>query len=778
MSKRALLRCDGSIDLGLRITLEISEQNAPVFTEAIGTLPAAIELDRLLTQWQQAYHQSLGTSRIAIESVTVRTGSFAQIATCKSIEQQLKSAFKSWLASPEFQPIDRRLREVLSPQAAVEILLRSTDLRLHRLPWHVWDLIERYPQAELVIGSPSELITAPPRTSSKIRILAIFGDRRGIDTAPDRAEIEAIPDAEVITLIEPAIQAVYDHLWEQTWDILFFAGHSSTEQHQGRIYLNSTESLTLEELRFGLQRAIAKGLQLTIFNSCDGLGLAYELAQLHIPHSIVMREPVPDRVAQAFLKRFLTAFAGGETLHLAVRAARESLQALEAEFPAASWLPIAFQNPTVPPLTWQGLQGCSDAQPVPIALPRGKLRQRLQLAIAVSMAMTGLILGVRYIGMLQSIELSAYDFLMRSRPAEKPDSRLLIVTVTEADIQAQNQSQAPRRGSLADRALVQLLDKLIPAQPAVIGLDIYRDYPASTTAPTLANQLQTDRIVGVCKVSDEAIGDPGVAPPPEISPDRVGFSDILLDPDRIVRRHYLALEPPPISPCKSHYALSVQLALRYLATQGINLKYLPPDLWQLGTVTFAPLETHSGGYQKISPFGHQILLNYRSSPTPLEIAPTVTLGEVLAGRISPEVFKNRIVLIGTTAQSFRDDQLVPDTTDRGEILSMPGVILQAQMVSQLVSAVLDKRPLIQTCPIWIDALWIWGFGLAGGLLVVSLRQPLYLGLAGIGSIGILSGTCLFLFQLGYWLPLVPAAIGIIGTGAIISLIDRRVGNER
>jgi CHASE2 domain-containing sensor protein len=507
--------------------------------------------------------------------------------------------------------------------------------------------------------------------------------------------------------------------------------------------------------------------------------LAYELEQLHIPHSIVMREPVPDRVAQAFLTQFLKAFAGGETLHLAVREARESLQGWEGEFPAASWLPIVFQNPAVPALTWQGLQGILVGETQPILLPRPrKLRHRIQLSIAASMAVTGLVLGVRYLGMLQPIELSAYDLLMRSRPAEKPDPRLLVVTVTEADLQSQTEDREPRRGSLSDRSLAKLLDKLIPAKPIAIGLDIYRDYPVSKTEPNLVDRLKnSDNIIGTCKVNDLATGDPGVAPPPEIAADSLGFSDILLDPDRIVRRHYLALEPPPISPCKSHYALSVQLALRYLAAQGINLQYLPNDVWKLGKLTFSPLETHSGGYQKIESSGHQILLNYRSTLTPLEIAPTVTLKEVLAGRISADVFKNRIVLIGTTAQSFHDDRLVPYTTDRGEIQSMSGVILQAQMVSQLLSAALDGRPLIQSCPFWVDTLWIWGFAVSGGLLVVAFRRPIEAGCAVIGTIAILSGTCLYLFSSGYWLPLVPAAIVIMGTASMTILIDRRMQNE-
>ena len=52
---------------------------------------------------------------------------------------------------------------------------------------------------------------------------------------------------------------------------------------RGRL-TNSTEAL---------KKAIGCGLQLAVFNSCDGLGLARELEALHIPQMIVMQEPVP-----------------------------------------------------------------------------------------------------------------------------------------------------------------------------------------------------------------------------------------------------------------------------------------------------------------------------------------------------------------------------------------------------------------------------------------------------------------------------------------------------
>lgn len=68
-----------------------------------------------------------------------------------------------------------------------------------------------------------------------------------------------------------------------------------------------------------------------------------------------MREPVPDAIAQEFLKHFLTAFASGKSFYLSVREAREKLQSLEQYFPCASWLPVICQNPAEIPPTWESL---------------------------------------------------------------------------------------------------------------------------------------------------------------------------------------------------------------------------------------------------------------------------------------------------------------------------------------------------------------------------------------------------------------------------------------
>ena len=255
----------------------------------------------------------------------------------------------------------RRLREELNRDDAIRFLIHTEDKQLQKLPWQEWDFFERYPKAEIALSAtafeqPKKLPTTLGK--EKVKILAILGNSKGIDIEVDRKKLEALPDADVEFLVEPDRQQLNDRLWEQSWDILFFAGHSQTEDERGRIYLNRTDSFTLDELRYALKKAVEGGLQLAIFNSCDGLGLAQDLAKLKIPQIVVMREPVPNHISQEFLKYFLDAFSRGESFYLAVREARERLQGLEDAFPCASWLPIIFQNPAVVPPRWNELKGC------------------------------------------------------------------------------------------------------------------------------------------------------------------------------------------------------------------------------------------------------------------------------------------------------------------------------------------------------------------------------------------------------------------------------------
>ncbi|MDY6938851.1 MAG: tetratricopeptide repeat protein [Cyanobacteriota bacterium] len=352
MGKLVVLKFVGNLEeRGFRVELEVGRDGFRPDLEISGRLPPDLELVDLLKQWQEQYGQIEGRIKPKRIRYDVSTDDVRQSA------RRLGDRLATWLDSPEFRPIDKGLRDTLGQDEAIRVLIRTKNRLLQKLPWHLWDAIESR-LAEVALSPPK--YQKPPKTTrhpnTKVRILAILGHSQGIDVEADRKLLENLPNAEVVFLVEPKSQDIHQNLWQQSWDIIFFAGHSETDpENRGRIYINATDSLTLEQLCYGLRQSVKQGLQLAIFNSCDGLGLTDRLEDLQIPQAIVMRELVPDRVAQAFLTHFLMAFVGGRPFYLAVRQAREQLQGLEAEFPCATWLPVIFQNPAVIPPNWNDL---------------------------------------------------------------------------------------------------------------------------------------------------------------------------------------------------------------------------------------------------------------------------------------------------------------------------------------------------------------------------------------------------------------------------------------
>ncbi|XGV98369.1 MAG: CHASE2 domain-containing protein [Leptolyngbya sp. BL-A-14] len=736
-----------------------------------GALPSAPELDALYKRWQRLYEAlSLGMqwrqNRTLQPEFELDEADVTQVSKVEFAQlcQELKQQLNRWLNADSFRNIDQKLRAHLALTDEIRLVITADSDPVLRLPWCLWQFFDDYARAELALSPPdfARSLQTPSNTPKRnIRILAVLGDRQGIDTAHDQALLKQLPHADLTFLVEPSRSQFTQALWESGWDMLFFAGHSSS-QGEGQLQINPTETLTIDQLKYGLRKAIEQGLKLAIFNSCDGLGLARALADLHSPQVIVMREPVPDRVAQAFLKHFLAAFSQGRSLYLAVREAREKLQDLESDFPCATWLPVICQNPAELPPTWQDWRG---KQATRFRLPT---RADLQTILLSSVVMTGLVMGVRWLGFLQPAELWAFDHLMRLRPAEAPDPRLLVVTAHEADIAAQGNE--PRRGSLSDRTLNRLLEKLETFQPAAIGLDLYRDFPADL--PALAQRLkQSDRLFTLCKRPDPKDDPAGVLPPPEMPVARLGFSDFVEDEDGVLRRHLLLLSPNTASPCTPAQAFSVQLAFHYLHQHHIAAGFTPNNDLILGTHVFPHLTARTGGYQVVDTRGSQVLLNYRAMPSPRSLAPQVTLTQVLTDQLNPAVVKDHIVLIGVVTNTSGDYWSTPYGTAFAQ--QLPGVFVQAHMVSQLLSAAIDQRSLLWGWSQAGDSLWVGGWALIGGTLAWMFRRLLYRAIALSVALAMLTSLCLVLLLRGGWVPLLPALLTCLATSSQVGYLLSR-----
>ena len=83
------------------------------------------------------------------------------------------------------------------------------------------------------------------------------------------------------------------------------------------------------------------------------------------------------------------------------------------------------------------------------------------------------------------------------------------------------------------------------------------------------------------------------------------------------------------------------------------------------------------------------MIRYRGKPRSFE---HIRATDVLEGLVAPEKLRDRIVLIGVTAESLKDSFPTPVSID-GEV--MYGVEIHANIASQLISSTLEDRRFIQ-----------------------------------------------------------------------------------
>ena len=368
------------------------------------------------------------------------------------------------------------------------------------------------------------------------------------------------------------------------------------------------------------------------------------------------------------------------------------------------------------------------------------------LAVSAASLVVIAVCGVRQLGKLEFLELATFDLMMRSRPETKLDSRITVVGIEESDIQKWQQS------TFSDRLIARLLAQLQKHDPAVIGLDIYRDIPQPPGNTQLLQQFKAKNIVAIKNINRDG----GVPAPPDIPPERVGFNNFLLDHDGKVRRNFMSFQAGD----RPAYSFALQLSKNYLNLTDSSIE-LEPNSLKFDRTIFPALKSDAGGYQLSASdvAGSQVILNYRS---PDKAARRLSFTEVLEDNFNPDWIRGKIIIIGYTAPSKKDIFSTPFDVEK-----MPGVVIHAHMVSQILGTVLDGEPLFRFLPQWGEVVWIWLWSIAGAILVWRIKRPLILGGGLIAITLTLSGFCWLVFLEAIWIPITPAIIGLLSTTGVI-----------
>ncbi len=401
---------------------------------------------------------------------------------------------------------------------------------------------------------------------------------------------------------------------------------------------------------------------------------------------------------------------------------------------------------------------------------RFKLAQPGVVMTAVVVGMMIGMLVLRAGGWLQRAELAAYDhFAAQTAAGPANAARIVLVAVTEEDI------QRLRIWPLSDEILAQALEILTEAGARAIGLDIYRDIPVPPGTERLnAVFTSNPRIIVPSKFADDR--GMGVPPPAALAgTDQVGFNDMIPDTDAIVRRGLLFMDNGHGEVGSS---LSLLLALRYLAAEGVypTGDSEDPSLMRLGQATFVPLAEDEGGYIHADAGGYQYLLDYRRAPRSV---PTVSLGSLLDAKVDPALFRDRIVVIGTTAESTPDLLNVAFEWDAYEGLQIPGALLHAYMASQLVRYALGEGAPTQSLSEAQEVLLIFALVLLGTATGRWVRAAWGLAGALVGALGSLWLLGWAALNAGWWVPVAAPALGWVASMSVLTAYLRsRERSER
>ncbi|NES99571.1 MAG: CHASE2 domain-containing protein [Sphaerospermopsis sp. SIO1G1] len=378
--------------------------------------------------------------------------------------------------------------------------------------------------------------------------------------------------------------------------------------------------------------------------------------------------------------------------------------------------------------------------------------------LCISLGVTGFVVFLRFLGLLQHWEWLAFDQYIRWRRTEPVDQRIVIVGINDEDLHNLQQAM------ITDATLAKLINNLKARKPRAIGLNIYRDLPVEPGHQALVKVFKsTPNLIGIEKVVGDKKYERVDAPIELKELGQVGANDVIVDADGKVRRGLIYLNTLE---GETIYSFSLYLALLYLKPEGISLT----QDFQLGKTQLQPFQSNDGGYARADDHGYQILMNYRGGRNSFEI---ISLTDILENNVPPNWGQDKVILIGYAAESFGDYFLSPYSSDiMGLAENIRGVEIQANLTSQLISAALEQRPLINTFPEYVEIIFILIGSVIGVLLIWQFSSWKTSGL----SIMIISSILLIISYIiilcVWWFPIIPVILALFSSATIIMIFNK------
>lgn len=359
-------------------------------------------------------------------------------------------------------------------------------------------------------------------------------------------------------------------------------------------------------------------------------------------------------------------------------------------------------------------------------------------------------------GLLQRVELDIYDALLRLTSDYPRDDRLLIVAIDDQDI--------IRHGHpLSDSKLAETIEKIRRNGPRAVGLNLYRhlEHPPGTAA--LSEQLAAPEVIAVHYVGldPERVQVPS---PAGIPTERIGFNDLVIDPDGVVRRALLYVGGRETG----HYSFALRCVLAANDQSGGSFRVEVDDSLVLAGREVPRLTSSAGGYANVDNAGYQTLLRYRARQEAVDM---VTISEILTDSVSRDRIEDRLVIIGSVAASLENEFYTPYSAELDQGFTMPGVMVHAQIMSQLLDVVEGQDATVGAPPLLQETLWLFFWALTSALLAWFVRSPAVLLLTFTATLVIIGLAGFVGLNNLFWLPVFAPCLAVLG--ALAAMLSQK-----
>lgn len=410
--------------------------------------------------------------------------------------------------------------------------------------------------------------------------------------------------------------------------------------------------------------------------------------------------------------------------------------------------------------------------------------------------------------MLTTLERSlgtvGFDALQRFFPRQPTVFPVVVVALDDLSLEKVGQWPWPRA------QLAKLIDRIQQARPLVLGIDIlfsepdrYSGQALAQAIPDLAPGLVTTlrampegdarlaqaMMAGPVVVSRAGVDEKGDAPPADVG--SVSLLNTPLSVKTFDFSRYSGLLPSvgAVSMAASaHGLVSVELdngVVRRMPLAGIvGEKTLMPVLSVAMLQQVSPqsiLTFKTNNWHLLGQNIHSAHFDDLHIPTapdgsvwihfgPRDGRRLVSAVDVLSGQVSPEIFKDRLVLLGFTAMGLMDRVATPLHVE------MPGVETHAQFLENILDQSYLSRPIWMG---WIEltVLFLWGLFLVWWVPVLRPATAVGAWLSGVLVSGVMAVVA---FQIRYLFDSVTASVlltahfgGVLGLTLMASERRRR-----